>query len=100
MSGRAFIDTNVFIYMYDSQSLGKQGIAVELIRGLLLSGDGVVSYQVVHEFLNFALRKAAITMRAEAAEGFLATVFAPMLQVASSISLVTTAICLTEEHRV
>jgi predicted nucleic acid-binding protein len=52
MSDRFFIDTNVFIYSFDSGSSAKAKLARELIQDALDSGKGVISYQVVQEFLN------------------------------------------------
>ena len=52
MSVDNFIDTNVFIYLFDETSLGKSRIAEELIRQSLENGSGCISYQVVQETLN------------------------------------------------
>ena len=55
MSDKSFLDSNIFIYTYDQREPVKQSIADNLIRGLAISGDAVISYQVIHEFFNWAL---------------------------------------------
>jgi predicted nucleic acid-binding protein len=51
------------------------------------TGAGVVSYQVVQEFFNVALRRFARPMSPEEAQQYLATVFRPLLAVESSLNL-------------
>lgn len=99
MNGRVFLDTNVFIYSYDDRDLRKQRTALELIRDTTMDGSATISYQVVHEFFNFALVKAARKMSHEDAQRYLDTVFRPLLAVPSSVSLVTEAIRVQERYR-
>lgn len=56
MSGKYFLDTNILIYTFDSHSPEKQRTAKELVRNAL-SGAGCISWQVVQEFSNAALKK-------------------------------------------
>lgn len=99
MSARFFLDTNVFVYSLDTTSVGKRRRAQELIGKALSTRSGVVSYQVVQEFFNVALRKFAQTMTAIEAEQYLTTVFRPLLSVGSSIGLYTEALQLCKNHR-
>jgi predicted nucleic acid-binding protein len=99
MNGKAFIDSNIFIYSYDPRDATKQSIALELIRELTISGAAVISYQVVHEFFNFALRKAAITIRQDDAQILLQDVFRPLRTVPSSLALISDAIHIQHRHR-
>jgi hypothetical protein len=48
------------------------------------TGQGVVSYQVVGEFFNVALRRFSPAMTLAEAEQYLVTVFPPILAVESS----------------
>ncbi len=57
MSQAFFLDTNIFVYAQDSSDLKKQKIANNLIRDALVSGQGVISSQVVQEFCNVASTK-------------------------------------------
>jgi predicted nucleic acid-binding protein len=100
MSGKAFIDSNIFIYAYNQQDPRKQTAALDLIRENTIEGTGVVSYQVVHEFFHFALVKAASKLRADDAQALLEDVFRPLQMVPSSFSLVSNAIGLQARYRV
>ncbi|HEY4902799.1 MAG TPA: hypothetical protein VIH89_04940 [Candidatus Sulfotelmatobacter sp.] len=57
MSGRFFLDTNIFVYTFDVKASAKTKQAVQLIREAVDTGRGIVSYQVVQEFFNVALRR-------------------------------------------
>lgn len=54
---RSFIDTNVLVYADAGDEPAKQQRATSLIAAARLSGQGVVSTQVLQEFANVALRK-------------------------------------------
>ena len=62
LRGRFFLDTNVLVYSFDPASPDKQRIAQGLIAESLRTKRGVISSQVVQEFLNLALRKFARPM--------------------------------------
>ena len=100
MSGRYFLDTNVFIYALDARSPAKAKIAEKLIRDAIATRSGVVSYQVVQEFLNVALRQFADVMPIEDAEQYLSTVFRPLLAVQSSSALFAEALALQRRARI
>jgi predicted nucleic acid-binding protein len=96
MSGRFFLDTNVFVYSFDSSAPAKAKRAEQLIHRALISQKGIVSYQVVQEFFNIALRRFAQPMNTREAEQYLGTVFRPLLRVHSSPTLYTDALRLRE----
>jgi predicted nucleic acid-binding protein len=81
MSDRFFLDTNIFVYSFDGGSPQKAGVARELIRRAIKTGKGVVSYQVVQEFFNVALRRFAKPMSLADAEQYLSITFRPLLVV-------------------
>lgn len=91
MSDRFFLDTNIFVYSFDPASREKRLKAEQLIRRGLSSHKGVVSYQVVQEFFNVALRKFAQPLNKSEAEQFLAATFRPLLSIHSSTVLYITA---------
>jgi predicted nucleic acid-binding protein len=99
MSAKAFLDSNIFIYAYDPRDPRKQSVAGDLIRSVAISGEAVISYQVIQEFFNFALIKVASRMTEDDAQVYLATAFRPMLTVASSASLVSEAIRIHRRYR-
>jgi predicted nucleic acid-binding protein len=98
MNGRFFLDTNIFVYSCDAGDPAKARRARKLIRDAVATGKGVVSYQVVQEFLNVALRKFARPMTPAEAEQYLTTVFLPLVRVQSSPALFTEALRLKSRH--
>jgi len=60
VSGRTFVDTNILIYAEDAASGPKRARAQDLIVGLVGSGLGVVSTQVLQEFFAVATRKLGL----------------------------------------
>ena len=74
-----FFDTNVLVYAFDDGEPGKREVARELIYRHLISGNGLLSVQVLREFYS-ATRKVSHPLPVEdAAEavGYLAT-FSPI----------------------
>ena len=61
MSAEDFIDTNIFIYLFDETNASKRGRAESLVRISLQNGSGCISYQVVQETLNVVTRKLGAT---------------------------------------
>src|ERR1700676_3817383 len=57
MSGRFFLDTNIFVYSFAASSPKKAAQARKLIRSAIQTRGGIVSYQVVQEFFNIELRR-------------------------------------------
>ena len=92
MSDRYFLDTNIFVYSFDRGSTAKAQRAAQLIRDALTTRKGVISYQVVQEFFNVALRRFSQPMQAADAEQYLSTVFRPLLGVHSSQALYAEAL--------
>jgi predicted nucleic acid-binding protein len=53
MSARAFIDTNIFIYLYSEDEIEKQKIAQEAVNNY----ECIISTQVLNEFSSLCIRK-------------------------------------------
>jgi predicted nucleic acid-binding protein len=60
MSVRSFIDTNILIYADASDEPDKQAQAITVIREHRLARTGVISTQVLQEFIATAIRKLAL----------------------------------------
>jgi predicted nucleic acid-binding protein len=99
MSGKVFLDTNIFVYAYDDDEQIKKSLARELIRTSTLDSTGIISYQVTQEFFNVALKKNSLKMRLEDAQQLLATIFRPLLAVHSSVALFGDAIHLQNRYQ-
>jgi len=95
MNGRFFLDTNVFVYSFDRSAAAKARRAAQLIRQAVATRKGIVSYQVVQEFFNVALRRFAQPMTAAEGEQYLGVVFRPLLAVHSFHALYGEAIRLS-----
>src|SRR5580692_3053607 len=99
MSGRFFLDTNIFAYAFDVKAASKAKRASQLIRQAADTGQGIVSYQVVQEFFNVALRRFSQPMSVAEAEQYLITVFRPLLAIHSSPALYVEALRMSEKYR-
>ena len=84
MKERFFLDTNIFLYLFDDKAPRKKETADQLVYRALATQKGVVSYQVVQEFLNVVLRRISKPMTAHDAQQYLEEVFSPLLSVHSS----------------
>ena len=98
MSDRFFLDTSIFVYSFDQSAPSKARRATRLIRDALTRQKGVVSYQVVQEFFNVALRRFSQPMQTADAEQYLSTVFRPLLGVHSSQALYAEALHLHAQN--
>jgi predicted nucleic acid-binding protein len=92
MNERFFLDTNVFIYAVDHTAPTKAHIADLLIDRALSSQKGFISFQVIQEFFNVALKRFAAQIHAADAQRYLATTLQPLLAVHSSAALYTEAL--------
>ena len=98
MKDRYFLDTNIFVYALDVTQPAKARRSRSLIHAALQNRIGVVSYQVVQEFFNVALRKFAQPMSFAEAEQYLSIVFRPLLTVNSSAVLLAEALQLAARY--
>jgi len=92
MSDKFFLDTNILIYSFDRESLAKRRRAAALIAEALDESRGVISYQVVQEFLSAALRKFSSPFKPADAEHYLTVVLEPLCTVFASVVLFHQAI--------
>jgi predicted nucleic acid-binding protein len=99
MSDRFFLDTNVFVYSFDQGAAAKAQKAAQLIRKALTTQKGIISYQVVQEFFNVALKRFSQPMRLADAEQYLSTVFRPLLTVHSSPALFAKSLHLKAQNK-
>jgi predicted nucleic acid-binding protein len=92
-----FLDTNVFVYTFESRSFSKRALAQDLVSSALDTRRGVISYQVVQEFLNVATRRFAKPMKVPEAELYLARVLMPLCEVFPDTSLYSQALSISSE---
>jgi predicted nucleic acid-binding protein len=97
---RFFLDTNIFVYTFDSRSPLKRARANALVARALETRLGIISYQVVQEFLNVATRKFAKPMRAPEAQLYLARILMPICEVFPGSSLYSEALSISGETQI
>jgi len=98
MSGE-FIDSNVFVYLFDDADERKRGIADGIVESALKESGASISFQVVQETLNVVTRKLPEPMTAEDAGLFLDQVLAPLWRVWPSLALYRRALEVQARYR-
>lgn len=98
MSGD-FLDSNVFLYVFDRQDPRKRAIAKGLIRDGLQRGDAAISHQVAQETLNVLTGKLKAAAGPDEARRFLNAVLVPFWRVMPSPELFQRAIDVQERYR-
>lgn len=96
-SDRSFLDTNVLVYCFLDSDKDKRAEARKLVRSALDNHDGVISYQVVQEFLNVATKKPQRHLTQAEAQLFLTEVLAPLCEVFPDANLYSTALSIADE---
>lgn len=94
-----FLDSNVFVYIFDETEPYKRRIAEGLIAAALRDGSGIVSYQVIQEVLNVLLRKIDVPASSADAWSFVDQVLLPMWQIQPSPALYRHAIEVRERYQ-
>jgi predicted nucleic acid-binding protein len=97
LRGLYFLDTNVLVYSFDPDSASKQSVAQKLIMEGLRTQRGVISTQVVQEFLNVATRKFSHPLSVSESREYLRTVLSPLCRHAPSVEFYDRALLLREE---
>jgi predicted nucleic acid-binding protein len=92
-----FLDTNIFVYTFESRSSSKRLLARDLVSSALDTRRGVISYQVVQEFLSVAIRKFAKPMKVADAELYLGRILMPLCEVFPDSSLYSQALSISSE---
>ena len=97
MSVDNFIDTNVFVYLFDETNAKKCRIAEGLIQQALENGSSCISYQVVQETINIVTRK--LKASPEEARWLLDNVLEPLWRVNPTRALYRRALELQSRYR-
>ena len=95
--GYFFLDTNILFYALEEAYPAKQEIAGRLVWEALASGRGIISIQVVQEFLNVARKKFKRPMTVEECRGHVQNVLEPLCGYFPSITTIDRALSIIEE---
>jgi len=99
MSGKFFLDTNILVYTFDTTAPAKQQIARQLVSTALSSQQGIISYQVVQEFLNVAKRKFSPPLTSPDANIYLDKVLTPLCELFPCMNYYSKALEISERWR-
>ena len=80
MSVDCFIDTNIFIYSLERLDERKADKADRLIETGIATGNAYISFQVVQECLNTAIRKAEIPLTTDEMKMYLKAQYIQLLK--------------------
>ena len=87
MSAESFVDSNLFVYQLEALDERKSSTADRIIREGIETSNACISFQVVQECLNTALRKAEIPLGTEEMRAYLDNVLAPLFRVPASTTI-------------
>ncbi len=97
MSVKYFLDTNILVYSFDRTAPEKQKRAVNLIDAAIEEGAGVISSQVVQEFLNVATKKFSVKLTRRDVHMCLEDILLPLCAVYPSPSIYARSLDISEE---
>ena len=95
-----FLDTNIFVYSYDPRVISKQKVALNLIENTLDSGKGIISFQVVQEFLSAMTLRFSHKLTVEDLNDYLTVVLSPLCTVFPSEQLYKKALDIHKMARI
>jgi predicted nucleic acid-binding protein len=87
-----FLDTNILVYTFDRTDSSKRRRASELVASALETRRGIISYQVIQEFLNVATRKFSNPITVPEAQLYLASILMPLCEVFPDSALYSQAL--------
>jgi len=90
------MDSNILIYTFDSHAPRKQKKARELVATALKTQKGIISFQVIQEFLNVATRKFETPLTETEAEKYINQVLTPLCEIFSNMELYIKAVKIME----
>jgi predicted nucleic acid-binding protein len=76
-----FLDSNIFLYLFDETDRAKRNKAERLILGALSDGTGCISFQVVQETLNIITSKLRKPASPDDARCFLENILLPLWKI-------------------
>jgi predicted nucleic acid-binding protein len=98
MSGE-FIDSNVFLYLFDETDPRKRQTSEQLIYSALETGAACISFQVIQETLNVITRKLETPATPEDARRFMDQVLVPLWRIMPSQALYHRALDIQAHYR-
>lgn len=95
----SFIDTNIFIYLFDETAPEKRARSQELIHNAIETKNAVISHQVVQETLNVITTKLQNPVISEDARLFFQKVLLPLWKMNPNHKLYESALDIQSRYR-
>ncbi len=99
MNVKFFLDTNLFVYSFDSESPDKQKRAQSIIQHALDTKLGCISTQVIQEFANVALKKFSKPMKVSDLNVYVREILFPLCSVFTRFDLLEKSLEVTEKYK-
>jgi len=87
-----FIDTNLLVYLFSNKEPFKKNISLEIFKNAYTTGKGIISYQVIQEFCNVALKKFEKPLSLEDCKLFINSFLFPICTVYPGNEIFNTAL--------
>ncbi len=87
-----FIDTNLLVYLFSNKEPFKQERSQEIFKNAHITGNGIISYQVIQEFCNVALKKFEKPLSLEDCKIFINSFLFPICTVYPGNEIFNTAL--------
>lgn len=94
---RYFIDTNIIVYTFDRENEEKRKMSIYIVRKAIETGYGIVSYQVIQEFCNVALKKFKVPLTVNDCKTFISRFLYPICDIFPGIDLYNSSLAIHEE---
>ena len=91
-----FMDTNIIIYLF-SDEIKKKDISKTIVTNAIKTGYGLISFQVIQEFCNVALRKFEKPMTTNECKEFINNFLNPICKLYPNIDLYNYALDIKNE---
>ncbi len=99
MSDRYFIDTNIFIYLFDKCSPEKSRTSRVIIKEALDKKNGLISFQVVQEFMNAAVKRFPQKMSHKQLRNFFRRILRPLIGILPDVQIYEDALEINKQYR-
>ncbi len=96
MKDRFFIDTNIIVCIFDRQNGDKQKKAREILKQALDTMNGAISFQVIQEFCNVALKKFETPLLTSDCRTFINKFLFPVCEIFPGLEIYNKAIDIKE----
>jgi len=97
MKSKYFLDTGIFIKSFDKDDHNKMNKAKELIKDTLKSNKGIISYQVIEEFLVESMHNFKNPIKPLDSKIYVSNFLFPICEVFPTVDLVKNAIDIVVE---